>query len=231
VWADPKWGLLMKVEMTMPGSTAPTTVVEIKQVIAARPPASTFVPPAACANASPLPPTEDEKIAAATGGNPADFAMAGPAKDAAAAKTSCTVLFRVVQAKTMPPINDGFTMLLDKAIDLKPAESTSRAGGRRKRLAGNAAPPASNATPPVGGETADVTAAMQNGVLRIENTPDHFNIGIQVSNGSASALIYRQCFAPQTVLLLAVKDIAKLGDGADWLWVKSGKYATVPPGP
>jgi hypothetical protein len=48
--------------------------------------------------------------------------------------------------------------------------------------------------------------------------------------GNDSALIYRQCFAPQTVLLLAVNDIANPGGGVEWLWVKSGKYATVPPG-
>jgi hypothetical protein len=26
------------------------------------------------------------------------------------------------------------------------------------------------------------------------------------------------------VLLLVIKNLAQLGDGTDWLWVKSGKY-------
>jgi len=42
-------------------------------------------------------------------------------------------------------------------------------------------------------------------------------------------MIYRHCFAPQTVLLYVVKNPAKLSDGGDWLYVKSGKYANMNP--
>jgi hypothetical protein len=41
--------------------------------------------------------------------------------------------------------------------------------------------------------------------------------------GSSDALIYRQCFGPQTTLVLVVKNPNQLSDGADWLWRKSGK--------
>ena len=46
-----------------------------------------------------------------------------------------------------------------------------------------------------------------------------------IRDSVASALIYRNCIAPQTVLLLVVKNPAKVTDGADWLWAKSGKFA------
>jgi hypothetical protein len=49
-----------------------------------------------------------------------------------------------------------------------------------------------------------------------------------VFNGSSSGLVYRHCFAPQTVPLMVVKNPAKISDGADLLWVKSGKYAKAP---
>jgi hypothetical protein len=49
------------------------------------------------------------------------------------------------------------------------------------------------------------------------------------NRGSSSALIYRQCMWPRTVLLFVVKNPEKLSGGGDWLWVKSGKYATVAP--
>ncbi len=70
----------------------------------------------------------------------------------------------------------------------------------------------------------DVTAQVRNGVLRIDNAPDSFNLGVDFANGSSFGLIYRQCFSPQTVLLLIVKNPAKVTDGADWFWVKSEKF-------
>lgn len=74
-------------------------------------------------------------------------------------------------------------------------------------------------------DNADKTSQMQNGVLRLVNPPDHFNADAEFGNaGVASALIYRQCFGPETVLLLVLKNPAKLSDGADWLWSKSAKY-------
>jgi hypothetical protein len=66
---------------------------------------------------------------------------------------------------------------------------------------------------------------VQNGLARIINAPQQFNVDLRVPNEGATAPIFRQCAAPQTTLLLVVKNWDKLGEGADWLWVKSGKFA------
>jgi hypothetical protein len=71
-----------------------------------------------------------------------------------------------------------------------------------------------------------VTGQMRNGVLRIDNAPPQFDLEATFGNGGASSsLVHRQCFGPETVLLLVVKNPEKLSDGADLLWVKSGKFA------
>jgi len=70
---------------------------------------------------------------------------------------------------------------------------------------------------------------MRSGVLRLDNVAKLFDLETVFTNGgSASGAIYRQCVAPRTALLLVVKNPQKISDGAEWLWVKSGKYATVP---
>jgi hypothetical protein len=79
------------------------------------------------------------------------------------------------------------------------------------------------------GNTLDVTNQLQNGVLRINNAPENFTVGLEWPDHSASANVFRQCFHPETVLLFVQRD--KPGQrwiGCDWCWVKSGKYATVP---
>jgi hypothetical protein len=66
---------------------------------------------------------------------------------------------------------------------------------------------------------------VQNGLARILNAPKQFNLDLRVPSGGATALIFRQCAAPQTTLLLVPKNWDNLGEGAEWLWVKSGKFA------
>jgi hypothetical protein len=69
---------------------------------------------------------------------------------------------------------------------------------------------------------------LQNGVARIDNVPEHFDVAVDFGEaGAAYAQIYRQCPGPQSVLLLVVKNPAVLGEGADWFWVKSGKFSKV----
>jgi hypothetical protein len=46
--------------------------------------------------------------------------------------------------------------------------------------------------------------------------------------GADVGLIYRQCFAPVTLLYDIVKDPSNPADGSDWLYAKAGKYATAP---
>jgi hypothetical protein len=146
-----------------------------------------------------------------TGGNPQDFAKAiyGPGS-----KDSCAVLFRVVKAGSMEPILSGFQVALDLNLATEPRPSYTIGLSREGRATFS------------GGGLHEVTSQMRNGVLRIDNPPDHFDLETASGNGgSGSALIYKQCFAPQTVLLYVVKDPDKLSDGGEFLWVKSGKYA------
>ena len=75
-----------------------------------------------------------------------------------------------------------------------------------------------------GGAIKDVSSQIHNGVLRIPNAPKHFYMDVEFGNtGSASALIYRQCFGAETTLLLVVKNVDNFSEGADWLWSKTGK--------
>jgi hypothetical protein len=172
-----------------------------------------FAIPANCAaeGAAPLPPTDDEKIEALTGGNPQDFARAiyGPGS-----KDSCTVLFRVVKAGSMEPITRGFQIAVDMnlANEPRPSYTIGLSPGGRATFSG--------------GGLHEVTPQIRNGVLRIDNAPDHFDVETSFgSGGSGSALIYKQCYAPQTVLLYVINNPDKLSDGGEFLWVKSGKYA------
>jgi len=188
----------------------PQVVLEVKQFSAAHPPASLFVLPPSCAAAANAPhvPTEQERIAAETGGSAADFANAiyGPGS-----KASCTVLFRVVQAGSMKPVTGGFQVALDRTVDVDhPAHYVYGVGNDGTYTFS-------------GGGLREVTSQLRNGTLRIENAPARFNLEVHYGkSGGGGGLMYRQCSLPETVLLYVMKD-----DGGDWLWVKSGKYATV----
>jgi hypothetical protein len=74
-----------------------------------------------------------------------------------------------------------------------------------------------------GGTLKDLTSKMAGGALLLNNVPPHFNVSVDFgSAGQSSALIYRQCRQVQSVLVLVVKNPAKIADGADWLWSKGG---------
>lgn len=66
---------------------------------------------------------------------------------------------------------------------------------------------------------------LPNGLARLVNMPKQFILDVRVPSGGATGPIFRQCNKPQTTLLMVAKDWDKLGKGADWLWVKSGKFA------
>jgi hypothetical protein len=64
------------------------------------------------------------------------------------------------------------------------------------------------------------------GLIRLVNMPKQFNLDVRVpNNGGPTAPISHQCNKLQTTLLLVAKNWDKLGEGAGWLWVKSGKFA------
>jgi hypothetical protein len=209
VWIEGKYGLVLKLEM------GGKTVMEVKKVSFAKPPASALAMPAACAGVKAAP-TEAENIAAATGGNAADFANATMAPQSPS-RNSCTVLFRVVRAGSMTPVN-GFQVAIDKTVDLDHPASYKMGVGANGHMTF------------AGGGLKELTSQLQNGVLRIDDLPAYFDVETAFGNaGSSSALIYRQCLGPQTVLLQVIPNSDKLSDGPSyWLWVKSGKYATAP---
>ncbi len=215
VWVDTRTGLLLKARLTPPGG-APRTLIEVTEVSYSAPPASLFTVPANCAAAAAAPrvPTEAESIAAITGGNAQDYVKAiyGPGS-----QSVCSMLFRVVKAGSMEPIANGYQVGVDLNVATEPTPSYKIGVGTNGHSTFS------------GGGLHEVTSQIRNGVLRIDNIPAQFELDAEFgSAGSSSANIYRQCFAPQTVLLYVIKNPANLSEGGEFLWVKSGKYATIP---
>lgn len=206
-WVETKYGLLIKLEM------GGKPFLETKEASFAKPPASVFAIPAACSGAlsAPTPPTEAERIAAETGGQPGEFSNAIMAQ---ASPNACTVLLRVMQAGSMQPITGGFQLAIDKTINPENMPPYTMGVSTEGHLTYS------------GGGLTEVTGQLQQGTFRIVNAPRAFYLDAGFGKGGElSAVIYRQCVAPQTVLLLVVKDPQKVSEGADWLWVKSGKFA------
>ncbi|HUA63613.1 MAG TPA: hypothetical protein VML19_32960 [Verrucomicrobiae bacterium] len=209
VWIEPKFGLVMRAQM---GAAPPLkTVLETQVFSLNKPPAATFDIPPACKAALAAPSPDDVKTADETGEPASNFVIATHVTEAS--PQSCTVLFRMVQYKTMNTITEPYQIGLDRDPDDK--NSGDYAFGRD-----------ANGTMLVkGGHLAEVTSQMRNGVLRIENATPEFYIVIRVPNGGASSAIRRQCFGPVTTLLLVVDSLDRMGTRGDWLWVKSGKQA------
>lgn len=216
-WVDKKTSMVAKAVLTPPGA-APMTMVEVKSVDLAPPPASIFALPAKCTAAQPASALRmsdvDQKIAEFTGGDPGQYedGIYPPSS-----KDSCTVVFRVVRAGTMEPVTSGFQVALDMDIATEPAPHYRFGVGQNGHTSFS------------GGGLHEVTPQMRDGVLRIENPPAEFHVETALGNGGqGSANIYRRCFGPETVLLYVVKNPANIMDGTEWLWVKSGRYATAP---
>jgi hypothetical protein len=79
-----------------------------------------------------------------------------------------------------------------------------------------------------GGGVHEVTKFIRNGTLLIPNPPPYFMLSVNIPTphiGADLNLIYRQCFAPTTVLYYVAKDQNNAHEGGDWLYAKSGKYA------
>jgi len=184
------------------------TVYEITQISSRKPSPSMFALPARCTAA---PPTEAERIAAETGGKPGDYTNALMVGEG---RTACTVSLRVVRAGSMQPIVSGFHLAIDTQVNPGHMAEYAAAEGTDGHVTFS------------GGSLHDVTDRLRDGVLRIEGAPAEFEVVASFgSGGSAKGLIYRDCSARDSVLLLVVKDPTKVGDGADWLWAKSGKFA------
>jgi hypothetical protein len=209
LWVDDKFGLIIRWMMTGKDGQ-PQTMIEVKKLDLSQPPASVFTLPSTCAAAkAPRPPSAEDRIAAATGRNTQDYADATMPP---ASKNSCAVLFKVVRAGSMEPVSSGFQVAVDKTVDVEHLAHYTMGAGANGKITFS------------GGGLHEETTQMRDGVLRIDNAPPQFDVELAFGKGGySSALIYRQCFAPQTTLLLVVKNPEKLSDGTHWLWVKSGK--------
>jgi len=212
-WIDRKDGLVIRVQVSSPGAPV-MTMVDITKVSLVAPPASRFVLPAACAGVKP-PPTPAQLIADETGDDPANYVSdAGPGS-----KNGCSVVLRVVSAKTMTAITH-IQVVIDTAVfpdNAPPAYTMGVADD--------------GTTTYSGGHVMEITNRVHNGVVRLGLPPDHFMLGVNVPlphHGGSIGLVYRQCFAPTTVLLDVVKDYRQDDQSQDLLWVKAGKYAAVP---
>ncbi len=215
-WLDEKDGLVIKMAFGAPGA-AMGTMVDIAKVSLAPPPASLLTMPAYCASVKP-PPTPAELMAAETGDSGANWvnAIYGPGS-----KNSCSIMVRVVAAKTMAPINRKFQAAIDTTYnqDAPTAPHYEFGVGR------------DGTSTYAGGGLHEITNQVHDGMLRIDNPPAYFNFGINIptpNHGADVGLIYRQCFAPVTVLYYVVKDPSDPGQGGDYLYAKAGKYAAVP---
>lgn len=211
-WLDQKDGLVIKVVASGGGQSM--TLADVRRAIFSAPPAAKFVLPAGCAGAKP-PPTAAETIATLTGDDAANWA----ANAGSNSKNSCTIVFRVVSAGTMTPIAKRYQVAIDPTYSIdNPPHYTFGVGD-------------DGISTFSGGGLHEVTNQVRNGMLRIENPPAVFGFALNVPTphqGANSTFIYRQCYAPVTVLYAIVNDVNDPSKGETFLYAKSGKYATAP---
>lgn len=215
IWVDKKDNLVLRDQLSAPGA-APANLIDITKVSLAPPPASVFVLPAKCAGVKP-PPTPAQLIADETGDDPGNYvtAFTGPGS-----KNSCNVVLRVVQAKTMTPLTN-----LQVAIDTQYDQNDPNPPHYNFGVADSGRETFS------GGHLHEITTGIHNGVVSLGTPPSYFNLvvnAVHPGHSGGPGLIYRQCFAPTTVLLFIYKNYGESNESVDALWVKSGKYAAPP---
>ena len=215
-WLDKKDNLVMRATMTAPGA-APMTMVDIRRVMLAAPDAQLLKLPAACAGVHAAP-TPADVIADETGDSADNYvnAIYGPGS-----ANSCSILVRVVAAKTMTPITNRLQFAIDTTYDQNNPNPPHYEFGMARDGSQNYA----------GGGVHEITNQAHNGMVKIDNPPTYFNLSVNLMKpnyGASMGLIYRQCFQPTTVLLYVVKDPNDPSAGADWLYAKGGKFATAP---
>ena len=213
-WLDEKDGLVIRAMLGAPGAP-PMTLADVRKVSFTPPPSSLFALPAGCASVKP-PLTPAQVIASETGDSGDNFVngIYGPGS-----KDSCSIVLRVVAAKTMAPITRRWQVAIDTTynIDSPPAYSFGVGNDGTATFSG--------------GGLHEITSQVHNDMLRIDNPPAYFNLSmnvVQPGHGAGVGLIYRQCFAPVTMLYYVLKDPNDPGQGGDFLYAKSGKYASVP---
>ena len=212
VWREAKTGLYLRIDITMPGAAKPTTVIESRNYIPSKPPASAFQTPPSCKDPGTIAPElyqpQLEKFAQLVGGAAHDYI---PANIPPGSQNPCTMLLRIVDSKLQPVPNTQVAIDLAYDVDKPPHYTVGSTFS--------------------GGHLKEVTGQLRNGVLRVDNVPPVFDVELMFDGGhqgAGSAIVYRHCSGPQTVLLY-VKS-GETGTPDPWMWVKSGKYAAAPAG-
>ena len=214
VWLDQKDNLVIRVTAQSPG-TPMMTMANVIKFSPAPPPAALVAMPSYCASVKP-PPTPAELIADETGDDAGNYvnAIYGPGS-----KNSCSIVIRVVAAKTMAPVSRKWQAAIDTTynVDAPPAYTFGVGDDGTSTFSG--------------GGIHEITSQIHNDLLRIDNPPAYFNLAMNVlqpHHGTGDGLVYRQCFAPVTMLYYVLKDASDPGQGGDYLYAKAGKYAAVP---
>lgn len=215
VWFDVKDGLVLRLEAAAPGA-AMMRWVDITKVSFAAPDPNLFILPAACASQKP-PPTAKQVIADETGDSADNYVSAfyGPGS-----KDSCNVMLRVVKAKTMTPL-----IPLQVAIDTQYDQNDPNPPHYNFGVADSGRETFS------GGHLHEITTGIHDGMVDLGTLPPYFNMvvnAVHPGHSGGPGLIYRQCFAPTTVLLFIYKNFGQADESVDALWVKGGKYVTPP---
>jgi hypothetical protein len=180
------------------------TLIEVKHLNFAHPPASDFARPEACVplqgdasssgayeQLSPVTPGSAGSLATPAGVTSSKYIDAVYPPEAPTTD-SCQVSFKVVRAGAMEPVTSGFKLGILTSADFS--------GGRYM---------------------VDVTDQLHDGLFRIEKPPQHFYLDVKIGGMNATALIYTRCLAPHMDLLLVLK--GSTNDPDHWYWVNPVK--------
>lgn len=191
----------------VPAPAAATSVAEA-MLPAPAPAAQAEAAPVATASAS-APGAGDDAVWAA--GDPNDYAevMEGPGSH-----DGCSVVLRIMKAGTMEPIVSGVQVGVGSEAFAESLQQYKQGGASQANL--------------IRGMYA-VMPSIRDGVFRIGNAPAQFTLYTSFgAAGDLRAHIGLQCFAPETTLLLVVRNPANVADGSRLFWVKSGQLAAIP---
>jgi hypothetical protein len=145
-----------------------------------------------------------------TASNPQNFSKAtsGPGT-----RDDCSVLLKIVKAGTMEPITAGVQVGIGSG---NAAEHLIQYGQGALSHTG------------VLRGMYEILPSVRDGAFRIGHVPMEFTLATSFGvAGNLRSIVYLQCFAPETTLLLVVRNPARIADGAQLLWVKTGQYASI----
>jgi hypothetical protein len=207
IWVAQKGNFLLK-WVIIAANGQQQTMIEVKQLSFAKPPAADLAPPTGCAavegkvsasgghaevsfGAS----AAQEDLAAAVGGNAGDYIDAIHPPPDTASQAGCRVSFKVVRSGSMAQITSGFDVKLDISSDCSAANQR------------------------------DVTAQLRGGVLGIDNAPKQFYLDVRFADSASAALIYTRCLKSQMELLLVKRNAsdAHVNKPDLWVWVNQSK--------